>query len=197
MYALADMVTMAPLAAGWATTGLVCRRRLAAARRDPLTDLLTRAGWEQAAGRRIMRGRAVVALIDLDSFKGINDTFGHAAGDAVLRATGYRLGLWAGASDGVAGRLGGDEFVLAMSDRDLTAGIEELHEVLTAPVAWQDQHLQVGASIGFALADGLTLSEALGRADQAMYEVKRSTGRQGRRGPRRQLAIEARPEVIR
>ena len=82
------------------------RRRLAAARRDPLTSLLTREGWEKAALRHILRGNAAIAVIDLDGFKGINDTFGHPAGDAILKATGHRLHLWAGASNGTAGRLG-------------------------------------------------------------------------------------------
>lgn len=195
MSLIEPIVTAAPLLAGWTTTGLFYRRRLAAARRDPLTSLLTRVGWEKAALRRILRGNAAVAVIDLDGFKGINDTFGHAAGDAVLKATGHRLHLWAGASNGTAGRLGGDEFALVLTADDFQAGIEQLHELLTAPVDWQGQQLAVGASIGAVPADGLTLSEALAHADQAMYEVK---GNGGRRGPRRHRdSTQGRPEVTR
>ncbi|MFE4678191.1 GGDEF domain-containing protein [Streptomyces sp. NPDC056723] len=184
----------APLVVGWTTHGLLFRRRLTAARRCPLTQLLTRDGWEKAALRRILRGNAAVAVIDLDGFKAVNDMFGHAAGDAVLKATGHRLHLWAGASDGTAGRLGGDEFALVMSTDDFHVGIEQLHELLTAPVDWQGQQLEVGASIGAVPTDGLTLSEALKQADQAMYEAK---GSGGRRGPRRPQDATARLEVAR
>ena len=195
MSLIEPIATHAPLLVGWTTTGLFYRRRLAAARRDPLTSLLTREGWEKAAVRHILRGNAAIAVIDLDGFKGINDTFGHPAGDAILKATGHRLHLWAGASNGTAGRLGGDEFALVLTADDVQAGIEQLHELLTAPVDWQGQQLAVGASIGAVPADGLTLSEALAHADQAMYEVKGSGGRRGHR--RHQDAPQGRPEVNR
>ncbi|WP_341485484.1 GGDEF domain-containing protein (plasmid) [Streptomyces sp. GD-15H] len=195
MSLIEPIATAAPLLVGWTTTGLFYRRRLAAARRCPLTQLPTRDGWEKAALRRTLRGNAAVAVIDLDGFKGVNDTFGHAAGDAVLKATGHRLHLWAGASDGTAGRLGGDEFALVMSSDDFQTGIEQLHELLTAPVDWQGQQLEVGASIGAVPTDGLTLSEALAHADQAMYQAK---GSGGRRGPRRHQAdAKTSPEVTR
>ncbi|MCX4707169.1 GGDEF domain-containing protein [Streptomyces sp. NBC_01373] len=194
MSLIEPIATAAPLLVGWTTTSLFYRRRLTAARHCPLTQLLTRDGWEKAALRRILQGNVAVAVIDLDSFKAVNDTFGHAAGDAVLKATGHRLHLWAGASDGTAGRLGGDEFALVLTADDFQTGIEQLHELLTTPVDWQGQSLKVGASIGAVPADGLTLSEALARADQAMYEVK---GSGGRRGPRRQheATTEDRSEV--
>ncbi|WP_306324150.1 MULTISPECIES: GGDEF domain-containing protein [unclassified Streptomyces] len=195
MSLIEQVVSAAPFAAGWTTYGLFSRRRLAAARHCPLTQLLTRDGWEKAALRRLLRGNTAVAVIDLDGFKAVNDTYGHAAGDAVLKATGHRLHLWAGASNGVAGRLGGDEFALVMSDTDFRAGIEQLHDLLTAPVDWHGQQLEVGASIGGVIAEGLTLSEALSQADQAMYQIK---GSGGRRGPRRhQTAAEAHREVTR
>ena len=143
MSLIEPIATAAPLLVGWTTTGLFYRRRLAAARHCPLTQLLTRDGWEKAALRRIRRGNVAVAVIDLDSFKAVNDTFGHAAGDAVLKATGHRLHLWAGASDGTAGRLGGDEFALVLTADDFQTGIEQLHELMTAPVDWQGQLLEV------------------------------------------------------
>ncbi|MGW4623475.1 GGDEF domain-containing protein [Streptomyces sp. NPDC004592] len=194
MSLIEPIAAAAPLVAGWTAHGLLFRRRLAAARYCPLTQLLTRDGWEKAALRRILRGNAAVAVIDLDGFKAVNDTFGHAAGDAVLKATGYRLGLWAGASHGTAGRLGGDEFALVMSADDLETNIEQLHELLTAPADWQGQLLEVGASLGAIPTDGLTLSEALAQADQAMYRAK---GSGGRRGPRRHQAAAGGPEVAR
>ncbi|MFF8432425.1 GGDEF domain-containing protein [Streptomyces sp. NPDC016566] len=195
MSLIQPLIAAAPLALGWTTHGLLYRRRLTAARYCPLTQLLTRDGWEKAALRRVLRGNAAVAIVDLDGFKGVNDTFGHAAGDAVLKATGHRLHLWAGASDGTAGRLGGDEFALVMSADDFQSGIDQLHDLLTAPVDWQGQQLEVGASIGAVPTDGLTLSEALAHADRAMYQAK---GSGGRRGPRRhQDAPQGRPEVTR
>ncbi|WP_331729815.1 GGDEF domain-containing protein [Streptomyces chartreusis] len=186
-----------PLVVGWTTHVLLFRRRLAAARRDPLTGLLTRDGWEKAALRRIQRGNAALAIIDLDGFKAVNDDNGHPAGDAVLKQTGYRLHLWAGAVDGTAGRLGGDEFALVMSADDFHTGIEQLHEVLTNPVHWQGKQLEVGASIGAVPTDGLTLSEALAHADKAMYWEKNNQGRSGRRGHRRPAAARVRTEVAR
>ncbi|MFI9824599.1 GGDEF domain-containing protein [Streptomyces sp. NPDC052013] len=197
MSLIEPIVTAAPLLAGWTAHGLLFRRRLAAARLDPLTQLLTRDGWEKAAMRRVLRGNAAVAVIDLDGFKTVNDTYGHAAGDAVLKATGHRLHLWAGASDGTAGRLGGDEFALVMWADDFQVGLEQLHELLTAPVDWQGQQLEIGASIGAVPTDGLTLSEALAHADKAMYRAKTSRGRSGSRGHRRHAAAETRPEVTR
>jgi diguanylate cyclase (GGDEF)-like protein len=195
MSLIEPIVTAAPLLAGWTGTGLFYRRRLAAARRDPLTNLLTRDGWQKAALRHTLRGNSAVAVIDLDGFKGINDTYGHAAGDAVLTATGHRLYLWAGTANGTAGRLGGDEFALVFTADDFQARIEQLHALLTAPVDWQGQQLAVGASIGAVPTDGLTPSEALAHADEAMYEVK---GNGGRRGPRRhQDNPQGRPEVNR
>ncbi|MER6138304.1 GGDEF domain-containing protein [Streptomyces sp. NPDC001815] len=198
MSLLEPIATAAPILAGWTTHTLLYRRRLAAARQCPLTNLLTRDGWTAVAQRRLRKGDAAVVLIDLDDFKTINDSLGHAAGDAVLRATGHRLSLWAHASDGEAGRLGGDEFVLVITDTEFSLGIEQLHEVLTAPVHWQDQQLQVGASIGAVRADGLTLSEALAHADKAMYWEKNRNARAGRRGSRRhQVTAKVRSEVNR
>ncbi|MFF0794169.1 GGDEF domain-containing protein [Streptomyces spiralis] len=196
MSLIQPLVAAAPLAVGWTAHGLLFRRRLSAARSCPLTQLLTRDGWEKAALRRILRGGAAVAVIDLDDFKAVNDTFGHAAGDAVLKATGHGLHLWAGASNGTAGRLGGDEFALVMTADNFESGIEQLHELLTAPIDWQGLQLQVGASIGAVPADGLTLSQALAHADKAMYWEKATSGRSGRRGHRQhQAAVEGRPEV--
>ncbi|MFE1016600.1 GGDEF domain-containing protein [Streptomyces sp. NPDC058794] len=109
--------TLLPLL-GWALHGSVLTRRLASARRDPLTGLHTRAGWTARAEHCIRRHpRAAVLLVDLDHFKTLNDTHGHAAGDAALIATAHRLSNWCG-RHGTAGRLGGDEFVAVIRDLD-------------------------------------------------------------------------------
>jgi diguanylate cyclase (GGDEF)-like protein len=84
----------------------------------------------------------------------------------------------------VAGRLGGDEFAVALPDTPgLSARIARLHTLLTAPIAYRDLTLTVGASIGTARTAGLTaatVSAALKQADAAMYQVK-GRGRRGRR----------------
>ncbi|MFI9588261.1 GGDEF domain-containing protein [Streptomyces sp. NPDC052236] len=175
----------AVLAAGWAVHAGLLYRRLTRTRRDPLTGLLTRAGWTRRARRITAHRNAAVVLIDLDRFKRINDRVGHAAGDAILAATGDRLAAWCGR--GAAGRLGGDEFVVALVDNgDLDQRLAELRTLLCQPVEHDGQLLKVGASIGVArLADlpTATLSAALGAADAAMYRAK-GRGRRGRRLPR-------------
>nr|WP_237505742.1 GGDEF domain-containing protein [Streptomyces sp. SID8378] len=157
--------------------------RLATARRDPLTGLRTRAGWTALAERIIRRHRdAMVLLLDLDDFKNLNDTHGHAAGDFALVVTAERLTAWCG-RNGIAGRLGGDEFVAIARqapDRDL----ESLHRALNQPVAYAGRRLPVFVSVGSCHVKDLpvrSLSDALATADSAMYAAK---GTAGRRGPR-------------
>ncbi|MFF8786946.1 GGDEF domain-containing protein [Streptomyces sp. NPDC015125] len=153
-------------------------------RRDPLTGLLTRDGWNRAADRIIRRhDRAAVLIIDLDGFKMVNDTCGHAAGDAVIAATGQRLASWCG-ENGIAGRLGGDEFVVVVRDGPrLAAALADLGALLREPVDYRGGRLSVGASIGAAQVadlDSPTREAAMGAADAAMYQVK-GHGRSGRR----------------
>nr|WP_244900418.1 GGDEF domain-containing protein [Streptomyces nanshensis] len=153
--------------------GLVLARRLAAARRDPLTGLHTRTGWTRRAQRLLKRhSDAVVVLIDLDAFKKLNDTHGHDAGDAALVATARRLAQWC-APGGVAGRLGGDEFVAVALPRD--ADPRTLPAALREQVSHKGQLLPVSASVGVCITSDLskrTLSAAMEEADQAMYRVK-------------------------
>ncbi|MFF3982705.1 GGDEF domain-containing protein [Streptomyces sp. NPDC001828] len=158
--------------------------QLAQARTCPVTGLPTRSAWTTQAQDVLAAGPAAVLLADLDAFKPVNDRFGHAAGDAVLAAVGARLAEWAAAEGAVAGRLGGDEFAVALPDGPgLAARTARLHTLLTAPIAYRDLTLTVGASIGTARTAGLadaTVSAALKQADAAMYQVK-GRGRRGRR----------------
>ncbi|MEH6374576.1 GGDEF domain-containing protein [Streptomyces sp. KLMMK] len=181
-----DLITVsaavAPLAAAWSVHTLLLRRRLARARLDPLTGLPVREEF-QVRARQELRGLGrVVVLVDLDGFKAVNDTYGHAAGDAVLAAVGWRLRRWAADLGGSAGRLGGDEFAATAhpeSVNRMPSHLRELHEVLRAPVDFRDRQIHVGASIGaFPVTDQLRpdLAAALRRADEAMYEAKRSGG---------------------
>ncbi|MFJ9961733.1 GGDEF domain-containing protein [Streptomyces avermitilis] len=174
-------VSILPLL-GWAVHGGILGRRLACARRDPLTGLHTRAGWTDRADHLIRRHpNAAVLLVDLDHFKTLNDTHGHAAGDAALVATADRLRTWCG-HRGIPGRLGGDEFVAIV--RDLTAAdLEALTAALHQPLRYDGMSLPLAASVGACPIAELpvsVLTDALAAADAAMYAAK---GR-GRRGSR-------------
>ncbi len=166
---------------GWASHTALLTHRLATARRDPLTGLRTRAGWTALAERIIRRHRdAVVLLLDLDDFKNLNDSYGHAAGDVALAVTAERLAAWCG-RHGIAGRLGGDEFVaIARQAPDL----ESLYRALNQPVAYAGHRLPVSVSVGSCHVKDLpvrSLSDALATADCAMYAAKGTAGRRGTR----------------
>lgn len=125
------------------------------------------------------RSQEIIALlfIDLDGFKAVNDTYGHAAGDFVLRATAERLQAAIRESD-LAARLAGDEFVVILrhlAGEDYAGGVAaKLLEALSEPAPFGEHLLAVGASIGIALYPrDADMPEALIRcADQAMYQAK-------------------------
>jgi len=182
-----DFVTVlaaaGPVASGWAVHGAVMRRRLAAARRDPLSGLPTRAVFERRAARAVARGPHAVLLMDLDGFKGLNDTFGHAAGDEAIRCAAASLNdALDGHPGGIAARLGGDEFAAVVPMPDPAALpwlLGGLHGEVTAPFRHADRDLTVGASIGACWTAELpapVLPPALRRADEAMYAAKRAGG---------------------
>ncbi|MEU7389160.1 GGDEF domain-containing protein [Streptomyces tanashiensis] len=162
-------------ALGWALHGGLLWRRLASARRDPLTGLHTRIGWTARAEHLMAKhSNALVLLVDLDDFKAINDTHGHAAGDAVLTATAGRLSDWCG-RHGITARLGGDEFAAIVTDPAHTAGLFALRTALGAPVTHNGHVLRVSASVGHCHRDQLSvpsLTDALSAADAAMYAAK-------------------------
>lgn len=149
---------------------------------DPLTGLANRTQLEDRLRHALVRRRDVsstvgLLFIDLDGFKLVNDTLGHAAGDELLRATAERLVGAVRPSDTVA-RFAGDEFVIVMQDVDQDTA-EALGERVRAsvrrPVAVQAGVGVVTASVGVALArpDEHDPDTLLLRADAAMYEVKR------------------------
>ncbi|MZE52889.1 diguanylate cyclase [Streptomyces sp. SID5770] len=175
-----------PLAAGWSGHVLWLRRRLRTARRDPLTGLRTREGFTRRAAALLRDDRAVVVLADVDHFKQINDRYGHAAGDALLKVTADRLAHYVG-PNGVAGRLGGDEFAAVVLDTDGTVAdlLAVLHGVLARPADKANPHVSTTVSLGWVRAadfPGEDLSALLGRADEAMYAAKQS--RAGIKGAR-------------
>lgn len=139
--------------------------------------------------------RLGVFFLDLDSFKQINDAFGHEAGNELLRQLGARLCARFRASDTVA-RYGGDEFVLLLPDlkqpADVERGARMLLEVLREPFSIAGASIQVAASVGVALYpdDGEDAETLLRKADSEMYAVKRTATRRalGTMSPLRGLA---------
>jgi diguanylate cyclase len=154
---------------------------------DSLTGLPNRAQsirLIQGALSRAQRSGAVVGLlfVDLDGFKAINDSLGHAAGDQVLRTVAARMQALVRAGDVVA-RLGGDEFVVLLEPLDEQASAVAVADRLVAAVSRPmelagGRTVGIGASVGVALSqDGLTDAEVLlHESDVAVYRAK-STGR--------------------
>lgn len=119
-----------------------------------------------------------VAFVDLDGFKGVNDTLGHAAGDEILALVAQRLRGVVRAADTLA-RLGGDEFALLMEHGDEPATVARaIVETLRSPFHWHGRFVAMSASVGVATVDSdvatLGADDLLSRADVAMYAVKRS-----------------------
>ncbi|MFJ4677137.1 GGDEF domain-containing protein [Kitasatospora sp. NPDC088783] len=154
--------------------------RLALAAALPLAGLPTRDGFTRAARRLARHPEAAVILIDLDGFKKVNDTCGHQAGDAILRAAADALDLISG-TDGCAARLGGDEFavITTLPQHRVPFTMSKLKWALSAPIPWDGAELRVGASIGVARLADLpqpTVGDALAAADTAMYHAKHNGG---------------------
>lgn len=144
---------------------------------DPLTGLLNRAGFFQRLEAEMALKRAItVFAIDLDHFKPINDRYGHAVGDAVLKAVGERLADRLNMD--FVGRLGGDEFVAVQcikADSDAMVGIGlAVTKAIRAPIKFNGQQMTVGASVGVAYVTGHTdnADMLLARADVALYQAK-------------------------
>lgn len=153
---------------------------------DPLTGLKNRASFERSLEAFIAAGAAderpcTVMFIDLDGFKKVNDTQGHAAGDRVLVECAKRISGIVRRNSDVAARLGGDELVLLLANTDamdahvpVLAG-RVLERIGLPIVTGAEVQAVVGASIGVASypRHGRTRAEVLHAADEAMYAVKR------------------------
>jgi diguanylate cyclase (GGDEF)-like protein len=158
------------------------RRRERQARHDGLTGLLNRAALEADGGDLLQRGpgMAAVLLMDLDGFKAINDTLGHAAGDTLLCEVADALRATVRPGDLIA-RLGGDEFVVVLAglhdgDQARARADRLLAQLRAECFTVSGVQLAVDASIGVALAPdhGGDVATLLQRADVAMYQAKRA-----------------------
>lgn len=154
------------------------------ANEDQLTGLANRrhfiAELDQALAPPAREGRLVLMYVDLDGFKAINDTNGHAVGDELLRVMGRRLKSCV-AERGCAGRIGGDEFVLFAryeDDTELARLVASLYGVIEIPMVVENRDLKVTASMGAARAptDGDTAAELMRLADIALYRAKAEGG---------------------
>ena len=150
---------------------------------DTLTGLPNRALLSERLGRAIIRARrqetrVAVLFLDLDRFKDINDSLGHAAGDRLLKAAAARLQSTVSASDTVA-RLGGDEFTVVLEDVESLVAVERMaRDILTAfstPLEVDERHdVSITPSLGISLYPdhALVPTDLLKFADTAMYQAK-------------------------
>jgi len=149
---------------------------------DHLTGLANRAGFEERLlaaldQARVNGSTGALLLVDLDRFKVVNDTHGHAVGDALLRAFAQRLARAVRPYDGVA-RFGGDEFAVILEHLshadDAKTVAANILAACNKPFRLREAVVQVGASIGIATFDARTLAQSVvfEAADEALYEAK-------------------------
>ncbi len=151
---------------------------------DSLTDLPNRRAFFARLDEGLKRAsqqrtRLAVGIIDLDSFKPINDLYGHAVGDKLLIEVGHRLSILCPEKMHLS-RLGGDEFALIISEAEddctLLAHGDMLCQTLRVPIVLAEATVQIAASVGFAVYPemAITPEELFERADYALYYGKRT-----------------------
>lgn len=151
---------------------------------DQLTRLPNRLLFNERVSQALAharrhQGQVAIAVLDLNKFKPVNDTYGHLAGDYVLQQVANRIRTTLRQEDIVA-RTGGDEFTLLLvginSPDDISTIASKLDDRLHEPFIWKGQKLHVGVSIGIALFPdhGQDLTELFHHADDAMYHAKQN-----------------------
>jgi len=154
---------------------------------DPLTELANRTLFFDRLRQSIHAARrdhtqVGVVMLDLDGFKGVNDAYGHAAGDDVLKDLGARMSKGLRATD-TAARLGGDEFAWLLpgvrSRESVSRTVRKRLTVIEEPLKVGRRKLAVGVSAGIALypEDGGDADTLMRHADAAMYSIKRRGAR--------------------
>jgi diguanylate cyclase (GGDEF)-like protein len=171
---------------GWITTYLDVTARHKAeakvahmAQHDALTELPNRRCFREQLQHELAHARAgfAVLCLDLDSFKGVNDTLGHPIGDQLLQIVARRLRGTVRDGDMVA-RLGGDEFAIVLSrmdqPEDAAALASRLIDVVSAPYDVEGHQMVIGLSVGVAIApsDGIDADVLIKNADLALYRAK-------------------------
>jgi diguanylate cyclase (GGDEF)-like protein/PAS domain S-box-containing protein len=152
---------------------------------DPLTGLLNRRGFEavidtQMAETLQAEGKLCLVMVDLDHFKKVNDTYGHAGGDQALFTTAERLSSRTRSRMDVVGRFGGEEFAICLAGAPIARALqiaEELRQTLEEADILTDDGIvfQVTASFGVAeWKDGESFASLFARADSALYMAKRN-----------------------
>jgi diguanylate cyclase (GGDEF)-like protein/PAS domain S-box-containing protein len=148
---------------------------------DPLTGLANRALFYDRVSHALAiahrQGRTILVLfLDLDDFKQVNDTLGHAEGDRLLTMVAARLRASARTTDTVA-RLGGDEFAILVEDNQTAEAnarlIERIREQMSYPFSLAGREVRMSASIGSAVGLGGAVDDIVRHADLAMYTAKR------------------------
>ena len=152
---------------------------------DPLTRLWNRAGMDSLLSKEwseALRQKKPMTLVmaDIDHFKKINDTYGHPAGDAVLKTVGKRLLEFVRAED-IVGRMGGEEFLIALTDCQPAKAFDTVDRLRQAvsllPIAADGSSVRVTISFGVVSAipqEGAEIERLLKQADEALYKAKNS-----------------------
>ncbi len=155
--------------------------------KDALTGLPNRRLFGDRLDQAISRAQrhettVAVLIVDLDGFKAVNDTFGHAVGDELLARVAERLRALTRSAD-TAARLGGDEFALLIEDilgeAEASYVADRILSALATPFPIRGHQVTVGASVGIATSEpGIARNEIMIRADRAMYRAKEGGGNQ-------------------